>query len=678
MKNTLHAIYLRLDTTSKSLSKTALAQMILKIIYFYNAPIELTKIENELKGCLSTTVRKERIIEAVELLIKENKIAFEHNKYRVRNSRKKKIDEALNEHNIRINRIVEKFFANTKSGNTAIKKWVENVTIDFFTEYRNEWIAAKTYSIKRESNYLGLETLIDGITKKDKNIDKSDRDWLKSQYLKFFNSSDEDVASIFWDYGTCVFASTLITSSTAADKLSLESLKDSKFILDTNILMYLQLEEDNFYKSYKSLEEIFEKLNIKTCYFNVTKEEYEKSMSYKTGALLKVIQRYEEDVIDKTDDPYLKTAKSRQCIDYDDFKEFFNGLINIPRTFVDKMPLELLNGEALEDVIEKGRNNELLQEKINTIYKNKSKYISSSNGNKNHFKDDTKLVKDKKKGALIHDSGLISGAEYLRTKEKCFILTRDITVKQYGIETELRDEPPISIGLDTLIGMLAINNGGIDIDPTNFKPLFANIIKLSLIPEPNTFQVVDLARMLDVEQQIADLPSNDIIDIAKELNRSILKGVDDEKLTVQLSRRFQASKLNLKSNLDLANKEKHLEKTEKDKYVAKEAKVRDALRKEIYNDMMQKYSNKLIRNRLLWFLFVPSMAIMATLVGIYLYKHNLTDSLSSYIIGLISNVLVWFFTNLLVINPKLARTYKNSVLEINELVDKRLKEKIEN
>jgi hypothetical protein len=344
--------------------------------------------------------------------------------------------------------------------------------------------------------------------------------------------------------------------------------------------------------------------------------------------------------------------------------------MDIPDVFVNSVKVKMIDNKELDSIIEKGQEDESLIQKLNEIYKNRHKY--KKNGSTKNSQ--SKLIKDKRKRPLMHDAGLISGAEHLRNIQNCFILSRDITVKQYGIENALRDEQAISIGLDSLISMFALDNGGIDIDPTNFKPLFANIIKLALIPERETFQLADLARMLDVEEQISELPNEDIIEIAKSVNKNKLIGLDDEKITVELTRSFQNHKLKLKHDLNASKKETLLEREEKNKYKESSKKTEAVLRKKYYDELMQSYENKLLYNRILFYLVFPICTAGLTLLVIYLTKEGEGNSLVSNGVGLLINILAWLITSIFVIKPRIRRTYNSSVSQIEKEVERKMNE----
>ena len=217
MKNALKAIYLRLDSTSQTLSKSALAQLILKVIFYSPETISADEIQQEVEGLLDSNIHIDRILSAIELLGNEGKIFFEGNKYYINPVRKGKIEHVFTEYDERVNRIIENFFQPVKSTQENLRKWFENVTISYFTEYKSEWIVEKTYNIHLEDSVKGLQTILERETKTDPNIEAADKEWLKKKYLDFFNSQNDDVVSIFWDYGMCAYSSSLIVSATGVN-----------------------------------------------------------------------------------------------------------------------------------------------------------------------------------------------------------------------------------------------------------------------------------------------------------------------------------------------------------------------------------------------------------------------------------------------------------------------------
>lgn len=667
MRKKLQSIYVKTDTSCKELAKTALIQLVLKIIYFHNKPINVEEIRSEVNAILQAKLPLTRIEDVVNILLAESKIQQKNNNYSLSGSKKKKFDSAFQEYKDRQSRIIEKYFSPAKSSYDAINNWFENITVTFFTEYRSEWIAQKAYNVKTENAYDGLKAIIKKETNKDKEIDSEDKEWLSNQYIKFFKSSDEDLNSVFWDYGTCAYSSSLITATNSANQITVDTIKNSKFILDTNILMHFQLEGGKFYDSFIALGKIFKELNIIPGYLYITRDEYIRSTANKKTVTINILNNYDEAVIEELEDDFIKTAKTRHCSNDDDYNTFFDELLDIPTKFSDDVDLVLFDNPEINEAIQKGLDDEELIEELNQIFKNRKK--KKING-----KEVTEEKEEKGKGRkpLMHDAGLITGAEYIRKREKCFILTREISVKQYGIIKAVRDEPYISIGLDTLIGLLALDSGGIDIDPNNFKPLFAKIIKLSLLPEKGAFQMEDLARMLDIEQNIANLPDEDVVSIAKEMHRYQMADMEDSQITVNITRKFQNSKMNLKNDLNSAEAELAAIKNQKDIYKNSLETADALLRKKIHTEVKTEYSNKLRNQKLLYFLVFPLATSILTFLIVYQSEKNFSESWLNHVIGLLINIVAWFLIDLNFKLPQLKKTYESRMIDIDKEVNKRL------
>ncbi len=113
----------------------------------------------------------------------------------------------------------------------------------------------------------------------------------------------------------------------------------------------------------------------------------------------------------------------------------------------------------------------------------------------------------------------ISGAQFIRKSEKCWIVTSDSIMKRYAIENCIRDENEIAVGLDVIIGLMAVNSGGVNVDASNFAPLFKNLIKYSLVPENAAFEVKDLAFILRTNIKVNELTHDKVIEVAKEVKR---------------------------------------------------------------------------------------------------------------------------------------------------------------
>lgn len=656
MKKGLQTIYLRVDSASKSLTKRALSQLLLKIIYSFSTPPTKDLVVNELNSILGTKINSDKIDTAIELLLTERKITEKSDTFILSQAKKENIDIAIAEFENRQKRIIEKYFNPISTPHNIISQWFEEVTIEFFNEYSSEWVSdlCLTTNGAIKNKHQGIKVILDLVTEENKNVFEQDKEWLKKQYIKFLQSYDSDVSSILWDYGTSRFSSSLIIANTSADPITIEEFTNAKCILDTNILMYLDLERGRFAESFKSMENIFLNLNIAPIYFHITRDEFIRTMDHKRKDIIKVVENYSKEVAEATGDPFLQTAIHRGCEKIEDYEEFFNQQMDIPSIFSELLEIKVHDYESIEQAILSGQKNDKLKERINNVYKKKYRF-------------------NKRKNALLHDAGLISGAEFLRKEEKCFILSRDTSINEVALENPVINEMPIAIGLNTLINLLAIDNGGTDIDPTNCAPLFASIIKLALIPERDVFKPEDLSRMLDIETQIGNLPSDEVIDIAKEFHHNTITGVSEEETSLQVNRRFQRAKLELKSDLEKSKTETHFEKEEKEKYIKLSDKAMQKLRLQYTGDLQDDYDKELLRNRVVIFGLLPLVTIIITVFIIYIKITNSERPWLEYIIGVALNIVAWLLTDFLYLDKRVVSKYSDRVNKISEKVEEKIK-----
>lgn len=670
MKQILQSLYVKSDIICKELSNASLLQLILKVVYSIGGPTSKANLISELNGILDMKIGEKLIETPFNVLIEENKLVENKSMFQLSSSIKKKFDQAFEIYRQRQKRIYENWFSKASSKENAIENWFENVTIKFFLKYKNEWVAEKTYKTKTQSPYEGLKKLIKQETSKDVNIDKQDKEWLVEQYLKFFNSNDSDLDSVFWDYGTAAYSSSLIKTSNTANQVTVDLIKDSTFILDTNILMHLPLEAGEFYNSYKALADIFEKLNITPGYFYISREEYINSVSKKKEQILKIIDNYEDVIIDDIKGDFVRTAKARFCNNLEDYEKFFETLINPPEKFINGLDLSVFDNAELQAAFENAKDDEELKSKLNTIYLSRQKKLRDNLKKKNKGSKE-KEIKGKKDASLVHDAGLIKGAEHIRQNAKCFILTRDITVKQYGVDSAKRDDPSISIGLDTLISLLAIHDGGVDMNPDDFKPLFAKIIKLSLLPDKNTLRPEDLARLLDIEQDIARLPYDDVKSIVNEAHNLQLNGESKKVVNTEITRSFQRVKMNLKSNLEDKITEVELERSSKNKLATELDKTEKALKASYEKDIREtdkKWLKRQYRNLIL----IVIGLIILTYGVYYIIGNTELTKLEGPLTGIIIEIAGALIISFWVIIPRIKYKYKKRVSEMQQEIERRI------
>jgi len=332
--------------------------------------------------------------------------------------------------------------------------------------------------------------------------------------------------------------------------------------------------------------------------------------------------------------------------------------MDVPEYIEDKVKIILFDDDTeIDKEIFQNQNNEQKLDELNTLYRN----ITG---------------RDKKRHALIHDVGLIAGANYLRTKGKYFILSQEVSVNCYAKTNPSVNNLPLSIKLETLINILAIDNGGINVDASDYATLFASMIRKGLVPNKDIFKIEDLSLMLEKNEQIAQLPSEEAIRIAKEVHRNRLLGEDSEKIALELTRQIQGVKLKIVDDLAETKTELSIEKREKSRYKKEADASINALRNTIKGDVVKKYDSRIRNHRIGVYIGIPLIILIITVIGktIILQDNN---SFWSYIITIFVNIIVDFLIILLVFIPKIRALKADRENYIDTETERRVKQKLE-
>jgi hypothetical protein len=595
MIDVLNSVLIKHDTSFKSLTKRALAQIILKVIYEKQSNgISTKSICARIEQYIDVLFSIPDLEDAIIHLRNDKKIISKENRHFLKPEIKEIIDKSVRESEIIQNNVIHKWFGKSETylsenGNEIINKWFNKLLIHFFKEYRYDWINdLKLKNVKKKRSSFNLEKILESCFENFK-INPSDKDWLKNQFVKFIESEEREDNDLLWLYGTSMFSATLLTAKSYADDFTIDMFKESYFILDTNILMTLGLEGHELHLSYKPIEEVFEKLKIKPIYFYISKEEYKRAILKKKQAVLASLDEFGIDIIKETECGIIKTALKRHCRTKQDFEQFFLEIEEVPSTFCENLNIELIDFLELHNAIEKGQYDEETQNRINAI----------NFGRRNSYKS---------KNVLTHDAGLVQGALFLNQKRKSWILTKDGTVRAYANETAFRNDDPIAIGLDSFIQMMVINNGCIEHSTCDFSPLFAKIIQFSLLPEKDFFKVEDLYFILETATDIQSLRKENILEIAKNVNRLRIQNKSDDDITLEIRRYFQKTKVDYEA-------EKVALESEKFELVQKERRTlvqKENLELSLHKTILNKKYNSLnisIRNNWLYSIILTSIVI---------------------------------------------------------------------
>lgn len=536
MDEILKTLYVKLDSTMQSLSKTAMSQILIKIVYSYSPKhITLNDVIERYKSITSIKkIDKNTLDSLLANLVSCDEIKKAKGLYYISQSKKSKIDKAQSESLERERLIIEKYFHPTHSDYSIIQKWFRDVMIFFFNDFSDEWVSSLCY--RNDSISTRIESVLEMIkrrTQNNKSLDKNDIEILPEYFRTFISSIDTNIDALLWEYGTSSFAAKLIKKSSDLDKLTIDTFNGAKCILDTNILMNLGLESSSYYESIKTLETAFINLGIEVGVLNITKDEYKRTVANKRREILNLVQKNSSNMIElfkDIDDQYAQTAIKRQFKCLEDFENFFDHLLDIPIFVHDKLRISLYDDDIeLEKAIDIAQADENKRKELNSYYRNYRQ-------------------KDKNENALLHDVGLIYGANYLRNHGKYFILSQDSSVNMYARNKPFMQDLPMAMRIETIINVLALNSNSISSE--DYISLFANLIREGLQPNKESFKLEDLSFILEKDEQIANLPPEKSRQIVQKVHKKRLLGDNEEDIFLEMNRELQHAKWEIVDELD--------------------------------------------------------------------------------------------------------------------------------
>lgn len=621
MDKILSTLYLKVKSETKTLTKSAIAQILVKIIFSNDERMSFEKVVSAYKDFLGRkTVDENTIAEILDNLCKTSEIKISpKNEYYITESRRKQIAEYCEASRKRNESIIDRYFSEVHSTRDTIAIWLQDISLHFFKFFSDEWISdlLKTHDAVIHSK----DSIRDMILKRTQDIagiDKRDHGILPNKFFNFICSNDPDVTAYMWEYGTSAFSAKLISNTTGVDALTLDVFKDSKCLLDTNILLFIKLESSKFHNALISLENAFNNLGIEIGVLYITKQEYEHKVDNQRSLTINNIDRYGYEIASGAEDDFTKSAIALQCRREEDFVRYFDELRNLPKFLNETLPIRLFDdNREVEEAILKAQNSPEKKDEVNRVF-------LQATG------------RDKRQTALNHDVGLIAAAEALRLNEQWFILSEEISINNYSKLKPTLNGLPLAIRIETIINALALINGGDAFDADNYMPLFASIIQNGFQPPKNTFVQEDLYAIYELNQQISLLPEDKKKEIVLEINSKRLKGVSDEELKVELERAITRGKMQISDDLDSTRNELSLSLQEAQRQKDRGDGAIKALERKIHKDVVRLYRWSIARK-----IFLPLLGIPAAIfIVICIYNRILLcfDN-SGQSVGFIVNII---------------------------------------
>ena len=606
----LFSLRLQLDDQSKRLTRTARCQVLIKIIYRLGEQVNYAQIASDFKRFLKKKDFPDATIESdLSYLIEQHEIQHTKGRYYLSTNKRSKIDKALQESENRLNDMVSRYFTNLYSSTTQITNWLKSATVIFFRNYSGQWISDLTTQYKSSSVKQSKDSIIATIsrwTSKQADVDRGDHKLLPGKFLDFLFSRDPVVDTFLWEFGISCFSARLIAEDAGRDAITMDIFRDSYCVLDTNILIDLQLESEAKIDNLEALENIFTSLNISPIIFYITRLEYEHKVATKREEVLRLADKYDYELMRKASDDFIAAAVQVGCRELEDYDRFFSQMTNVPTGFGECEIQCVDNDKDIENAIEISQQNESEQQQLSDIY------FSLHN-------------REKRTNPLIHDVGLIGGVIYMKRdrKEKAFILTRDSAINEYSNQKPSEDNLPLSIKLETLINVLSIEEKAYDLDAVDFTELYADMIRNGLSPRTDCFVPEDMSHVHDLDSNVSRIPPQYAEDVLNTYHRLRFAGVPDEEVRLETVRLIDRYVNDTKLDLITAKEERDTANIERDRHKQRADNASRALKISIANAVESEYKHYVFCKAMShWWILLVSLAVCVLCFSIGLLSNK--------------------------------------------------------
>lgn len=612
MEKILQSIFVHVDAASKTLANNAMAQLLVKLLYTCDHPVKKEELIDMIYTQLHKKVANDDDFNGIlDSLVDRKEILYSKNSYSLSSAKKDRISRSIEQSKNRVNRLLNDFFTGLHSDPAVIERWFQTVTLKFFEIYADHWISDLLAGSQHLRNLSeSIRSTIENRTKSFEGIDKRDIEELKKRFFRLVTTHSSDVDAYLWEHGTSRFSALLISNKQGVDRLTIDSFSGSTCLLDTNILIFIALGAKDMIKSYEQLEEAFLQLGISVKVLYITKAEFEHRIDLQREVTIKNIENLGGRITKIPNDSFTHCAIERMCSSKEDFERFFDELREIPEFVISKLKIEILDhSKELAKAIDAARNDDAKKDNLKRLY----------------FQ---LLNRNKPDNATIHDAGLIEGVEFLRKSGKYFILSEETSVNAYSQGKPADNGLPISIRVQTLLNILAAN-GNSTSDSSDYMALYADLIRMELMPAEKTFTQCQLFQMHELNNKIGKLPIEETERIAWDVHEKMLRGMKDDDLRLYINDRITETEINLRDELSQKNQEIYEVKDDLKKETKNNEQLRDALFYQYYKEEMRNLQKTVLYQFVLIPFGILIMGIVVALVFLIRGDGNIVGFLLS-------------------------------------------------
>lgn len=361
--NQLVTINLRYGSSAKPLKILAFAQLSAKALFLSSKLSSLSQLTSKITNLIGVKkISEDFVKEGLDYLKEIKKVNNKNERWVLTEEARSEIENDVSLSQKILGGVLDRHFPATIE-KTRLKDWFNEAAASFFGYYSEEWVNSVCKGVKRRFiKPKTIEELLRATIEKNQLV--SEKKHLLDGFTNFLSSSNVADQQYLMSLGQAMFSARLVTADIGVDPLTLEELRESKLILDTNVLFAISLENHRVAKAFKTLGEALRIIKSQPIYFHETKEEYGRALTGKRGEILHLVDVFSREVIKGTRDDFITTAKARRCVSKEDYERFFDSLKELPG-FVSSGPkIQIEDYEEMERIKQKAEKDNRLKQEI--------------------------------------------------------------------------------------------------------------------------------------------------------------------------------------------------------------------------------------------------------------------------------------------------------------------------
>jgi hypothetical protein len=579
----LVAVNLRYSRGAEPYRNIAYGHLAAKALYFLGRPARTGALSKEIATVLGVTkVPQWAVEQGLRHMLEAGLVEKQGTKWVLSPQGTAKIQADVTRADERQRIVLDRHFP-PRIDRRKLAEWFQAASALLFSEFAERWIATTcTRSPFRSQIPADLDEFLRPIAQRSGLADEAGA--LATGFGEYLNAVYPEDGEQLLSTGMAMCASRYVAANLTADPVTVELIRNAEIVLDTNVLIAIQLESHRHAESLTALAGAFRLLGVTAVCAPTTEAEYVRTAKAHCASLLSAVAQYHLDVVKQAKDAFTMTAVARFCSTTEDFEGFVQTVKDPPAGFGDGLAIAKLDLEEVAPLIAQGEQDEDLKRKLQEAWL------------RCHQRPKLEMP-------LLHDAGLVSMVMNRKRVDgrRSFLLTFDVSILDHAMRVSGPQESPFALSLDALLQILAVDHEGLGVDPVVFAPLLAGMLSYQFEPPPDAYTSDDLAYLLDVEERCRDLSDPEIVELANRVNRARLLGkrYDDPSLRLDIQRAFQSKRLAAVSDLsaktaDLQNARDDL-RAEK----ARGNSTREALVNERCNNIL-KEAKSVFRRNVLW------------------------------------------------------------------------------